>query len=99
MGSGRAWTEPESWLRTGKGMTPTGGAHLSVVEEKKKGGAGPDWAGRREMGRRGSLAAEKEKRWKWAGRAGIKGRKKKRLCIFETNSNNSIQTQIQGIQI
>ena len=58
MGSGRAWTEPESWLRTGKGMTPTGGAHLSVVEgEKRKeapgriGLGGGKWAGGGFLGR------------------------------------------------
>ena len=33
------------------------------------------------------------------GRAENKERKKKWLCIFETDSNNSIQTQIQRIQI
>ena len=33
------------------------------------------------------------------GRAENKERKKKRLCIFKTDSNNSIQIQIQRIQI
>ena len=42
---------------------------------------------------------EREREVGWAGWAENKGRKKKRLCIFETKSNNSIQTQIQRIQI
>jgi len=33
------------------------------------------------------------------GRAENKERKKKWLCIFETDSNNSIQIQIPGIRI
>ena len=57
------------------------------------------WAGGREEFGPREKKKEREREVGWAGRAENKGRKKKRLCIFETKSNNSIQTQIQRIQI
>ena len=72
---------------------------------RRQRGGGADLGRERKVGRRGGEFGPREKkkkgRGRWAGPAGlkIKGRKKKSLCIFETNSNNSIQTQIQRIQI
>ena len=69
------------------------GRERRVVPGKRK------WAGGGVLGL-GEKGKKKEReKGRWAGWAEIKGRKKKRLCIFETNSNNSIQTQIQEIQI
>ena len=42
-------------------MTPTGGLHLSAVEEKER-GAGPDWAGGGETGRREGFSGPREKK-------------------------------------
>ena len=83
--SGRAGTQPESWLRTGEGMTPTGGPHLSVAGRKGKGRraglgwetgiglAGFSWA----AGRKGK--GEKER---WAGWAEKRKGVKERLFHF-----------------
>ena len=58
-GSGSDSTE--SRPVTGRKETPTGGPHLSAVEEMES-GAGPDWAGKREMGRRYFPGPRGEKR-------------------------------------
>ena len=69
------------------------GRERRVVPGKRK------WAGGGVLGL-GEKGKKKEReKARWAGWAEIKGRKKKRLYIFETNSNNSIQTQIQEFQI
>ena len=86
VGSGRAWTQPESWLRTGKEKALTGGAH---VAEKEGGGEwGASWAGEGELGRRWDFwaAGKKEKRRgrkeRWAGWAEKRKGVKERLFHF-----------------
>ena len=92
---------PESASPTGRKTTPTGGARLSAAEGRGRRSGPKEESGLvegRSLGR-GRRKKEREREVGWAGRAENKGRKKKRLCIFETKSNNSIQTQIQRIQI
>jgi hypothetical protein len=62
------------------------------------------WASEGENGPGCGFGPRKKKKKKGEGGrrdgpAGLKRRRKERLCIFETGSNNSIQIQIQRIQI
>ena len=74
-GSGRAWTPPESWLRTGKEKGPTSGAHAVVRVREGGEGAELGWEkkvdrreGEGKTGRRGEMGRgeRRKERRSWA---------------------------------
>jgi len=89
----------ESAGSTGKGKAPTGGPHLSVAGRKGKGGR-LGWAGEREWAGAWRFLGPRGKKEEGLDRAeNERERAKSWFSIFESDSNTSIQNQIQRIQI